>query len=417
MSTLFLAAPAHWTPLADTLRERGNTVHSLLGGRPNYDWYARWLQFEQEYRAMRLVLDKAQAGTTDLERSCRAIPDSADGWQELQEKLQGLSHALARAYALRRAVADVVENQGCTTVVTTCTYDPIGRIVVQAARDRGVPVVHVTHACQTAAPQDAWYCASDPGDVLCVPGERDKQWWVDCLASDPPELAPRIEVTGHPLWDIHWSNGWEDTIPHQPPVVLWACESGASPAQTPRIWQSREAPINAWQSFLRALGSPGLRDFQRGGQPLHLLLKVREGESHDLIDTWVQEAKDVLGTERVTVSEEPVHRVVPRADVVLCQDSNLGVEGLILGVPVVSLTRDGGGLFTTRKDGTVTVLHLGAPGLEGTIAHVLDYLLKQTPTRAACRDAAMSYARSGGTSMDDACQVIEEVASHAPVPA
>jgi hypothetical protein len=405
---VFVAGPRHWRDLGDALAKRGLEVYGLFSGRPTYNWFPRFIEAEQDHRQMREALLLAEPGRIDLQKSCIAVADPEDGNLELQTRLVALRADLAWAYAMRRAIGPLLTEKWCSAVVTTCTYDPLGRTVVAAARDAGVPVVHVAHSCQSAAPEDAWYAAKDPGDVLCVPGERDRQWWLECIeAFDAPALEGfRLEVTGHPLWDHHWEAPLAETA--EAPTVLWACESGASAAQTPRLWRSRETPIEAWQSFLRAMGDLG--DVRRNGHPPQLILKARDWEDANLCEAWHAEAVGVLGADRVLTTNAAPEDILSKADVVVCQDSNLGVEALIRGVPVVSLTRDGGCLFDPQPGGSATVLNAHKPRLELGLGNALRAVLEHPPlNREAIREEAARYCAPGGAGMAAVCGVIEEV--------
>ena len=143
---VFVAGPRHWRDLGEALAKRGLEVYGLFSGRPSYNWFPRFIEAEQDHRQMREALLLAEPGLIDLQKSCIAVPDPEDGNLELQTRLVALKGDLAWAYAMRRAIGPLLTEKWCSAVVTTCTYDPLGRTVVAAARDAGVPVVHVAQA-------------------------------------------------------------------------------------------------------------------------------------------------------------------------------------------------------------------------------------------------------------------------------
>lgn len=403
---IFVVAPGHWRPLVDALIERGHDdVYSLLGSRPSYNFYGPWLAGEQHFSALKQTLHLSWAGAVDLEKTVCAV--AGTDWaatEALSTEVGALRERLCSAIVLGQLFEQVMRDKGIKAMIVGCSYDPTGRTAVLAAQRAGVPVIHVTHGCQSAAPQDAWYAARDPGDVLCVPGERDGAWWHTCTEAYnvvAPSDGRAYHVTGHPLWDGYAT--LQRRGQPRVPVVLWACESGANAAQTPAIWSSREVPTHAWGTFLAA----------SKGMPWQVVLKGRVGEDGYRRQDWETEARQVLGAQRVTYTDAAPEEVLPDVDVVVCQDSNLGVEALMLGIPVVSITRAGGGLF--EPDGSVVVLRGGDSWFGAAdLRYSIEQLIKYPPAPAVLKEEAAHYNRGvDGLAMARVVGVIEEVAGRA----
>lgn len=407
---VFFVGPGHWRPLVDALLAHGwdaNTgVYSLLGAKPSYNWYGPWLAGEQHFSALKQTLHLSWAGAVDLEKTvCAVAGDAAEVRGALEAAVGALREQLGSAIVLGQLFEQVMRDKGIKAMIVGCSYDPTGRTAVLAAQRAGVPVIHVTHGCQSAAPQDAWYAARDPGDVLCVPGQRDVAWWQECLRAHAEQRGTPaqvdIRVTGHPLWDGYAT--LQRRGQPRVPVVLWACESGANAAQTPAIWASREVPTHAWGKFLAA----------SKGMPWQVVLKGRVGEDGYRRQDWETEARQVLGEQRVTYTDAAPEEVLPDVDVVVCQDSNLGVEALMLGSPVVSITRAGGGLF--EPDGSVVVLRGGDSWFGAAdLRYSIEQLIKYPPAPAVLKEEAAHYNRGvDGLAMARVVGVIEEVAGRA----
>lgn len=387
---VLLVAPGHWRPLVDALIPvfGEHDVASLLGGQPSYNIYEAFQHAQREREGYADLLDYTQSGGIDVAKMLRAVEAPA----EVRELIEGLPIQLQMAYTLRRTIEFAHQQQPFSAIITTCTYDPIGLSVLLEAKHQGISCVYVHHGCHAVTPEDAWYCRDYLADVICCPGERDAQWWRRCLGEDLwRQPVPRIEVTGQPLWDCYATT---QRVSHEKPCVLWAAESGANPGQTPAIYRSRDVPERAWQAFLHAM-----KEIET---PCEIVLKVRTGEDPEVIQRWMNDLHDWELEHEVTVSSQLSWDVLSRVDVVVCQDSSIGVEALCLGIPVISITREGGELFK-----------LPVPVLSGK--HELSGYLHREIKKALRGDSVTpeaAYYNRGidGSAMARVVQVISDVA-------
>lgn len=402
--SLLFVAPAHWAPVKDALvaaiPNGEDRVHSLLGGQPSYGFYGTFLDVQKERNALRGVIDAAWSGAVDLERCVAGIQPHED----IAKHLGSLNHNLGLAYTLRRLVTLLVEKHALNTVVTTCTFDLFGRTLVEACEEHDLPLIHLQHACSAIPPEDATYLRDTPGDLVLVPGEREVAWWKACS----PET--KVIVTGHPLWDGYASLERRVKEPDELPVVVWAAASGANDWQTPQTWATRSVPTLAWQGFLESIS--------RLKRQVRIVLLVRQGEDPELVQRWVNELNAArLKVEpdapqpAIAVSQVPPMEMLPEADVVIAQQSNLLVEAMTLGIPVIDVTRDGQELFS-ESDGlpTVKVLPYDDPGRLGEFfAGTMEAVL-QFPHLTACKDVAARFnAGVDGRAMERVCQEVGQL--------
>ena len=328
------------------------------------------------------------AAVLDLRKAIGCVEDAALR-RELAAVVANLGNPLARVIGIyttaHHAVAALSSaERKHALLVTTCTYDPPGRALAAVARETGLPLVHLAHACQSGPPEGAWYAGEVPGDWLLVPGERDAAWWeASCLAH---ATAPQIVVTGQPLWD-----GYARLVrqPVTPPQLVWLAESGAHPTMQPGTWTSRDVPQRAWQAFLAALASlPADLEWQ-------LCLKTRSGEDPALVERWMADLFDWEFGHVVTHTDAWLQEVLPGAAVVVGQDSNGLLEAAHLGIPCLSITRRGGALFAP-EDPVLVLDGEGDPDeLAQLLAPPLGALLRRPPAdgreAAALRAMARRY--------------------------
>ena len=391
-----VVAPEHWRPLVQALLPvfGEHDVANFMGGRPSYNLYEAVRTAHQEQDVLHRLLGFTSPASIDVAKAVRATGAAP----ELKEAIDALPHQLETAYLLKRMVLLAHEQQPFSVIVTTCTYDPIGMSMLSAARELGVPLVYVHHGCHSITPEDAWYVRDYRADWTLCPGDRDREWWHACA----PDYR-NIEVTGHPLWDVYAAARDREPPQHTLPVVLWAAESGANAAQTPAIWGSRDVPERAFAAFLAGVA--------RLEQSVEVMIKVRSGESEELVQRWAQQTGDALCDTKhhFSFSSEDAYEALLRADVVVCQDSSIGVEALHLGLPVISITRPGGCLF----DGSGAIVLNGKnPILDSELHHGIERVLEEGQKFGADHpDTAMYYNRGvDGRAMERVVGKIAEVA-------
>lgn len=336
MKRVFCLVPGQWRFLVDALHERVNTS-SLCAGQVSGDLYELDLDVEEQLARLRGVLAACDGGMLDLLKAVRVVEG-----EEIEARLRDVPDQLLLAYRIRALVTLAHQQEPISVLVTTCTYDVLGNTLVLVGKELGIPVIHVQHNCHAFVPEDAWFCKEAPGDLVLVPGERDVEWWRRCN----PNV--QVEVTGNPLWDRYATL---QRVPHKRKTVVWAAESGANAAQTPAYWESRDVPAHAWIAFLEAV--------QHIEKPVEVVIKLRKGELYHMVDGWANSAYNALLEEppqpmltphSLVFSQEEPYEVLPHVDVLVCQESNFGVEALHLGVPVVSIVRNGMSLLRICGD-------------------------------------------------------------------
>jgi hypothetical protein len=281
-------------------------------------------------------------------------------------------------------------------VVVSYTADVCGKAALAAAKFLDVPVVHVSHFCASLDAHDAPFLRDAPGDVVCVGGERDRDWWKVCAPNAD------VRVTGLPQFD--WTVGREPRQRPLKPTIAYVCESGTNAYQSPRVWQFRDVPERTWTAFLSAM--------KRIDRPVKVLLKARSGEDATLCNRWLREAQE--GGMDVSLTDDHMGHVLPEVDYVLGQQTNAMLEAALCGVPTIAnVTRPG-----------VTMLEGEVPSVSGLAGDLDDRLLElirdgldghaMTPTR--CKEIAARYQVPGGGSMARVAEVVREVAAGKAAP-
>lgn len=320
----------------------------------------------------------------ELEKSARAT----GAVMETLEQVHDLYRCSQLSYALLSHLTEQHRRAAYTAFVTTCTYDLLGATLVFLGKQLGVPVVHVQHACTAFEPEEAWFCREYSGDLVLVPGERDREWWQHCA----PDV--QVEVAGNPLWDKYATLR---RVPHTGKVVLWAAESGANADQTPRYWESRNVPQRAWHAFLGAL-----RQYE---EPLEVLIKFRRGEDLAFCEQSEADLRRMGRQHSIHfLQSEPLEEELLRCDLVVCQESNLGIEALHLGIPVASWTRSGQRLFRTCGDVELV-------DSQETLLHAMCFYLEEGPGGDAVSEARYYNRGVDGKATEHMVQRILEAVS------
>lgn len=318
----------------------------------------------------------------DLQKAIRATGADELVTAQFKRLAANLSHSVTLFEGIIQYQPDAI--------LVSYTADVAGRTAVAAARHLGVPLIHLEHAASSLDPLDAPFLRETPGDIVLVGGERDKDWWHTCA----PDTEVRI--TGLPQFD--WTAGFQPRERPLVPTILYVCEAGTNPEQSPRVWQFRDVPESTWRAFLSAM--------QRVDRPVKVLLKARAGEPPELCDRWLNDAK-TLGLD-VSLTDAHMSLALRDVDYVVMQQSNAGVESLLCGIPVIAnVTRPG-----------VTMLEDEVPSASGLAADLDERLLElirdalggnvMTPTR--CREIASRYHVNDGRALERVCAVVREVA-------
>lgn len=196
------------------------------------------------------------------------------------------------------------------------------KLLTHVAQQLGVPVLHVLHG----SPAED-YGLELYADHLAVFGTKDRDKYVR-LGGNGPE---RITVTGAGAWD--YCASYRDAadreairarlgIPSDRPCVLFL--SSWVHWLSPRI--RRESVQGGYVATLKAC---------RKLAPMTTLVRPHPAVPNSG-DGYLQLANS-LGVEGVRLAEGELREFLVASDVVLCFDSNAGVEALLLDRPVITL--------------------------------------------------------------------------------
>ena len=233
--------------------------------------------------------------------------------------LAGLQQAAVQ-YELRL----VVVNEDLTAVPRT---------LVDWARRRGIPSLHLSHSLLLCEPYTVH--AQVHADVTAVFGERGVDSYKDVGIS-----PSRLRVTGSPAWD-----DYAQLVPHRAQI---RDELFAQHCLSP------EVPVvmfgTVWSASLTALDDEGqygntLRDFLTackklldGGVALQAVIKDRPGVPESgprRVQQLIAELALPASSVRHVLGEAMPW--VLSADVVVSVQSNLSVEAMLAGVPAINL--------------------------------------------------------------------------------
>ncbi len=285
-----------------------------------------------------VVLDALEPGL----RECFALRDRSL-WERMRVAFRATLVETAEHAAVVTAVLEELAARGDLAGVVL-GYDmlPAGRVAAAVARRLGVPSVHVPHAVfPRARVPMPWHGAGLFADLVCAPGEFSRAGYL--AAGVDPEA---VIVTGCPRWDEY--AGCDETRRHAyrvavaqalrldpaAPIVLF----GPSWIERSTANASRHVPaaLAVYQGVLAAAHTHAAAGVQ-------LVVKLHPGEftrpgvrPETLVEGHVGVARRA-GVTRIAVTAGHRVELVAAADVVVTVNSNLGLEALMCGRPLVNV--------------------------------------------------------------------------------
>jgi tetratricopeptide (TPR) repeat protein len=221
------------------------------------------------------------------------------------------------------------------------------KAVLLGCRRRGIPSLHLDHGVPSALVTDTdVHC-----DVVAVYGEWVKEWYEQC--GNPPG---KIAVTGNPAWDgyraivgftevpaVKTSLGLD---PERPLVIYATTLRGGRHAADFLYW---DWPWQHFEQALRALRRVHDR------RPLQLAIKIHPLEERPAVFQKYMRMAREAGVPSILLTGHADPRHLLACDLLLCVDSTMAIEAMMLDRPVVSLRF--GDLFShfiySRDDATV----------------------------------------------------------------
>ncbi|MGE5552296.1 MAG: glycosyltransferase [Betaproteobacteria bacterium] len=288
----------------------------------------------------------------------------------LEIMVEGAKKQFQSQILLREALAHLQEESPVALLVVNEDVTWLGKTAVLTARTLGIPSLVVSHGIPALRNlHDRIYA-----DVMAVHGRREANWYIS-NGNDPAKLV----VTGGPFWDEHYADlpSREDlchrlNLDPLRPVVTYAA---------------------TWVNDLSLVNDPGtvatsIDVLLRAVRPLQhreevqLVVKLHPGDVRlrQTAQTFLRRGAE-LGVRIDGLFTSGLREVLAVSDVLLCEDSNAGVEALIHGKPVISLrTGPGAGMLFLEED-PVLVAHDAEE-----LAFLLDRALYDLATRAHLRE-------------------------------
>ncbi len=244
---------------------------------------------------------------------------------EATDRLPGLVPLLT---ALERAAA----RYAISLVVVNDDVTPTSRVVVQWARHRQLPTLHLSHSLLLCEPYTVH--AQTHADVTAVFGERGVEAYKD-VGVDPG----RLRVTGNPAWDDYAQLGRYRSELRATMAALHGLVPGTPIVVFGTTWSANLTALGdeaLYGKTLRAflLACRELRDQGIALQPV-----VKDRPSRESSPQRVQQlaAELALPPDWVRFSMADATSWVLTADILVSVQSNLSVEAMLAGVPAINL--------------------------------------------------------------------------------
>jgi hypothetical protein len=234
---------------------------------------------------------------------------------------------------------------------------PAGRAVAAVARRLGVPTVLVPHGV-FGRPRVAmrWHGTEPFTDLVCAPGQFSRDGYI--AGGARPEAVP---LTGSPRWDIYAAID---------PPARSACRAAVSHAlgldpTAPILvygasWNERETAHSRAHLLGLLAVYRGVLAAVRANPGVQLVVKLHPGEmtrpgldQSALLEGYAGVARRA-GVERIAVTGGYKTELLAAADLVVSINSNLGLEALLCGRPLVNVP---------FMAGDADILFTPAPGL------------------------------------------------------
>lgn len=287
--------------------------------------------------------------------------------------------------ALQRAAAQYA----ISLVVVNDDLTPISRVVVEWARHRGLPSLHLSHSLLLCEPYTVH--AHTHADLTAVFGERGIAAYKD-VGIDPG----RLRVTGNPAWDDY------------PQLAQYRSELRATMAALHGL--SPAVPIvvfgTTWSANLTALGDEALygktlraflhacKELRDQGVVLQPVVKDRPSRESSQPRVQALAAELGLPPEAVLFSMADAMSWVLSADVLISVQSNLSVEAMLAGVPAINLFSELGMALGPCFAADAGVREVEAHELTAALRELVEDAALRAQQVAAQR-AAAAYHNSG----------------------
>ncbi|MCP4642447.1 MAG: hypothetical protein GY851_18525 [bacterium] len=247
-----------------------------------------------------------------------------------------LATVLQRDFPEEILLVDMVRRVACETdlrlIVTPEDICRDTRAIVSAAQRIGVPTLHVLHGypAGTNHAHD-----SITADVIAVFSERAKRLY-ESFGTRPEQVV----VTGNPFWDIHSRPPRPDHkeaacaamgLDPGRPIIEYALTNGTrfSAESVARVNYHLESADVVLQAFT---------ELSRNHPDWQFVLRSHPSEAPQA-EQLAARARDA-GVDGIHVDLGSAHDAITVVDVLLCTHSNMGIEAILHGKPVINVAID-----------------------------------------------------------------------------
>lgn len=229
------------------------------------------------------------------------------------------------------ACALCTEENGASGVLVHEDVLPEGRALAMWGREEKIPVLHLPHANHFGRPGSGDIHNEVTAPTLGVFGEYMKGWYMANGAKEE-----QITVVGNPNWDQYYLGELhpDKTLSRKAFGLseddLIVCYASTWPQAT-SVWDQGLPDIKKRARMVMEAS------VELGAK---LIVKMHPGEAPDM-EKWYQEQMREAGAHGA-ITRRHTKYALKGSDVVLTQGpSNLAVEAMIMGTPVVELLQDG----------------------------------------------------------------------------
>ena len=203
------------------------------------------------------------------------------------------------------------------------------RALALAARLRGIPSLHVMHG----NPRAALVAAEVAADLAAIYGPATGEWFAQF------GIAPgRIAITGNPPWDGLGAPGSVPT--REEALTRLKLDPALKTVMFAGTWAGNMNAYDLldkdwpWFYFLRTLDAI---DELRRQEDLQLIFKPHPATtSIDLLARHQQEI-ETRGVRWASIVGHAEPWQLAHSDVIVCVESNIGIEGMLVNSPVINL--------------------------------------------------------------------------------
>lgn len=249
---------------------------------------------------------------------------------------------------LIEAFKELVSQEDLRLVVLWEDVTAFSKTIALFAKKMGIQTLHITHGHITRRPEDADVHDRNYTNKVAVFGDKAKEYFIS--HGNSPE---NMVITGNPAWDIyyHLKNHFDKEdflnslgLDSQKPTIVYASTDTGSPFDGSMVEDRYDLVLQAVKKIQK-------------DKDIQLIVKPHMSE-HDKAEMYQvrAEAKGVSSVRTIVSHKE---EAIVACDLLICNQSNIGIEALLLDKPVISIAfeykPDENKFFFDSKDAVISI--------------------------------------------------------------